>query len=211
MKEHPILFSGPMVRAILEGRKTQTRRVIKPQPIVHADYMRWRGKEAWNIFSLELLKKSLIEYCPYGQPGDGLWVRESAYIASPDFGGPGPYVIDNEGRRRTVGYTASMDDEGVRCALDYGVMKSPSIHMPRWASRITLEVVNIRAEKVQDISEADAIAEGWEKRPDITHNLQVHEEAARDWFMDLWDSINGKKYPWSSNPWVWVVEFRRVQ
>jgi hypothetical protein len=199
-----------MVRAILEGRKTQTRRVIKPQPpdipglfYEQAEPGVWRGylsaafREPANVSPLALFGTYGGQlYCPYAV-GDRLWVREPFYV-QPDLWkqchGPQPihYAADVAHRAEAGDYTCK-----------------PSIHMPRWASRITLEIVAIRVERVQDISEANAYAEG------ITE-----EEAAAHWcdgplpeaaFADLWDRINAKRgYPWKSNPWVWVVEFRRT-
>ena len=146
-KERPIIFSGPMIRAILEGRKTQTRRIVKPN--------------------------CLSKLSPYGRTGDRLWVRET-WGHNPE--GPG-YVYRSDG-------DFDMKFHGDRWR--------PSIHMPRWASRITLEVTGVRVERLQDINEEDALAEGVEHA-----------------FRSLWESINGPG-SWDANPWVWVVEFRRV-
>lgn len=168
MKERPILFSGPMVRAILEGRKTQTRRVIKPQPTQFEDpqcafgaYGQVKDERHLFFWESEYPEEGSIRWglCPYGQPGDRLWVRETAWISPPDFAeSDHHWPLDNEGRRRCIGYDATMSDEGRRCARDYGVRKTPSIHMPRWASRITLEVTGVRVERLQEISEEDARA-----------------------------------------------------
>ncbi len=168
MSEKPILFSGEMIRAVLDGRKTQTRRVVKPQPV---GLWAAPGKSR----------------CPYGQPGGRLWVRETFY---PERSHRGP-----------VSYRATWprDDD----PPDGGW--KPSIFMPRWASRITLEIVSVRVEQVQDISEDDARAEGVDDGTGQTRPLHPY------WFRALWDSINSKRgYGWEKNPWVWVVAFRRV-
>jgi hypothetical protein len=174
MKERPILFSGPMVRAILDGRKTQTRRAIRPP-------MPWR--DGWGV--------GLGEYnCPYGQPGDRLWVRETWAPKQWEKG---------------ACYRATGD------LLDTGHCQwRPSIHMPRWASRITLEVIGVRVERLQDISEADAEAEGCEPLPMCGGPEVGGYNCYQSGFELLWGSINGKLAPWSSNPWVWVVEFQRI-
>lgn len=194
MKERPIIFSGPMVRTILEGRKTQTRRVVKHN---------W----AWGE-QFELAHKAL-HLCPYGQPGDRLWVREHAWIAMPYFADDHPGNIpDDQGRRRMVGYDATMSDDSRQYARDYGVKLTPSIHMPRWASRITIEITDIRVERLQDISEKDAKAEG-AKCLDIASGREDIFKVYgyyRDHFRHIWDSVN--RAPWKSNPLVWVIQFK---
>lgn len=204
VRERPILFSTPMVRAILEGRKTQTRRIVKPQPDKH-----W----AFNLRTVENLKTQRIEFvdddyrycvpCPYGRPSDRLWVREAWAPAS----------------------AALPSGLGVLYRSDYhtelekrdGDQKwKPSIHMPRWASRITLEITRICVERVQEISEKDAIAEGCIKLPASGRITDVKGgqyggriwTTAKGWYSCLWNSINGPE-SWSENPWVWVVEFKR--
>ena len=185
MKERPILFSGPMVRAILAGDKTQTRRVIKPQPV---QYNRpdwpcthgWRevpqmgGWEiSWNNDSMTATE-AIGEYCPYGKPGDFLWVRETHLVTA---GG-------------AVLYKADHPD------LISGYCR-PSIHMLRQHSRITLEVTSVRVQRLQDISHEDGKAEGFD---------------SLDGFALLWDRINAKRgYGWQANPYVWAVEFRAVK
>lgn len=186
IKERPILFSGEMVRAILDERKTQTRRVLKNTPSdARLDSIRSDGAEAG--FSTNEKVLSLVR-CPYGVPGDRLWVRESFMLTTPE----------------TPLYKAS-----------YGPGKhvspwAPSIHMPRWASRITLEITRVRVERVQQISEADALAEGVSpSRRDFDGD--IYDFSARDNFRSLWVTINGKRAPWVSNPWVWVLELKRCQ
>lgn len=202
MKERPILFNGAMVRALLSGTKTQTRRVLKqatgPSLSVGMDdntlgvaELSWLWGDGPGHDVHETIKRVP---CPHGQPGDRLWVRETfGHFERNDNFTPGCEVF----------YRA----DGECLAIEPW---RPSIHMPRWASRITLEVTSVRLERLQDISEADAQAEGWTRRPEVSTDPQVHKEAARDWFMDLWESINGHG-SWDANPWVWVVEFRTVE
>ena len=181
MKERPIIFSGEMVRAILDGRKTQTRRVIKPQP----DHIHTFQK---GILLPQIGDKEIR--CPYGQPGDRLWVRETWAKNNP--------VLDAK-----VCYRADL------MSPDLGKPWKPSIYMPRWASRITLEIVNVRVERVQEITEADVIAEGIGA---FTLARGVLSDAPPDprWkFIELWNSINANRgYGWEINPWVWVIEFK---
>lgn len=169
MKERPIIFSGPMVRAILEGRKTQTRRVVKDDTML-----------AW--LNCDNVVKPINDHvahlgCPYGQPGDRLWVRETF---CPDYDPP----------------IYKADEDQAKIAW------KPSIHMPRWASRITLEITAVRVERLQDISDADALAEGCEP-------FRENDMNAIDAYADLWADINGPEN-WEANPWVWVIEFKKV-
>lgn len=229
-KERPIIFSGPMVRAILEGRKTQTRRVVKPQPEWNNEEYGWRFDQRPTGYSTSTSATSVTERlakfkCPYGAPGDRLWVREAwADLRGKGFCKPVSYRAD------TLNKYGSEDGDVQRCRLEYGVNWKPSIHMPRWASRITLEVTVVRRERLQEISEADAVAEGIERlglghmgqktyrnysartRTDdrSTDRLAPVNEGARYSYRALWDTINGKKHPWASNPWVWVIEFKSV-
>lgn len=205
MKERPILFSGPMVRAILEGRKTQTRRIVKPQP---ADDVRTCNLPNNNVTGWESSLRhsygpTTVHVCPYGNPGDRLWVREK--WAEMKWPPTGPRFV----------YSADKD-------CDFTPWR-PSIHMPRWASRITLEVASVRMERLQDISEADAIAEGIERvrgiergfkevTPLWKHYTDPSFQGAdqRGSFRSLWQSINGPE-SWAANPWVWVVEFKCIK
>lgn len=230
-KERPILFSGPMVRAILEGTKTQTRRVIKPQPVSegirsYGEAWAWNvGKEPWFSGVTEPQMRSasygLFKYCPYGQPGDRLWVRESFQpLYGPEAGATKPNWKTGYGYQ--VSYPAT---EGVReyHDEDRGLTDrcKPSIHMPRWASRITLEITKVRVERLQDISESDAIAEGIRREKNLNGDygwLPAHEgnwelsNFPRNAFCASWQSINFKRgFGWEKNPWVWVVEFKRVE
>ncbi len=198
---HPIVFSGPMVRAILDGSKTQTRRVVKPQPRKDARVrlIRFNGdlrlQELWPVPKETF--SALRSRCPYGQPGHRLWVRETAWY--------GPQT-------ERVEYDADFDDAARATANGWGAVKRPSIHMPRRASRIVLEVVNVRVERLQEISEEDANAEGCEAQGGICSSPMEPVEydgiTALQAFADLWYFLNAKRgHPWESNPWVWVVEF----
>lgn len=196
-REHPILFSGPMARAILEGRKSVTRRVVKPQPVVgdggcwYPEPPRKTAHRARHYANDAHLRKGLArDFCPYGTPGDRLWVRET--WGKLDMG--------------SVCYRA--DDEP---AVPADGRWRPSIHMPRWASRITLEVTEVRVQRLQEISEEDAKAEGVEAvpfckagRPDGMEHVEAFE--------GLWTDINGKRpgCSWDANPFVWVISFRRL-
>lgn len=204
MKERPILFSGPMVRAILDGRKTQTRRVVKPQPrqtpitngSAVGSYDVWPNNDScleWDDVVADTAYYVQAGFCPYGQPGDRLWVREA--FATVESEAPAAGMEPSIG---TV-YRASYDEQRDGQYLP-GLTWRPSIFMPRWASRITLEVAGVRVERVQDITPEDAKSEGIE-----------HLYAPRNAFANLWDAINAKRgYPWESNPWIWVVEFRAL-
>jgi hypothetical protein len=189
MKERPIIFSGPMVRAILDGRKTMTRRVVKPQP-----------KRQGPILAMDDLPR-----CPYGAPGDRLYVRET-WRLSAHLDGCSPSKAWNADSKQglvplAIQYRADSHVElgayGDKISWTWGRWR-PSIHMPRWASRIQLEVTGVRVERVQDTSEADIIEEGCPREYLLGSN----------WFRPLWDSINAKRgYNWKSNPWVWCVNF----
>ncbi|MDU9391882.1 hypothetical protein [Pseudomonas sp. zfem002] len=196
-KERPILFSGPMVRAILEGRKTVTRRPIKPSmrgfdvsfELHQQDDGSWRPMHTFDESCMDDQGTEHPIVCPYGQPGDRLWVREAwAHVNVAQAPGES-WVVYRECDNRT----------------DYGGPWKPSIHMRRRDSRILLEITDVRVERLQDISEDQAEAEG----PD----LPIAEHLAAAWgvqFRRLWESINGHE-AWASNPWVWVVEFKRIQ
>lgn len=195
IKERPILFSGAMVRAILDGQKTQTRRVAKEFDGLNVDKVLARFPNQRG--------------CPYGEPGDRLWVRETWYCD--DYRVQrGPYLqpedLDVEDAREhgTLVYAA----DGLAPYEAEQPVWRPSIHMPRWASRITLEITGVRVERLNDCSEADAEAEGiafLREVPDVDETL-----TARQLYECLWDSINGAG-AWEANPWVWVVEFKRVE
>jgi len=193
MKERPILFSGWGVRAILAGTKTQTRRLIPVASrggyiIAVRDGVPYRDPD----FNAErpTPEKCLRVRCPYGVPGDRLWVRETHYVQSAGY-------VDGSGR--LILYRATEPD--APCTW------TPSIHMVRWASRITLEIEQVRVQRVQDISEEDAIAEGAEATlvpPD------GGSAPYREGFRLLWDSINGPG-AWQRNDWLRAVTFRRLE
>lgn len=197
MKERPILFNGAMVRAIIDGRKTQTRRVIKKQP--GDDGNLWPNGNDYE--ALHITSPAAVRRCPYGARCDRLWVRETAYITPPHWCKRDEAThFDSDNAPRVVGYVATMTDESP--AREYGIKKTPSIHMPRWASRITLEITYVTAQRLQDISEDEAAAEG----------IPRHSGPYILDFAKLWDQINAKRgCSWDSNPWVWVVEFERVE
>ena len=199
MKERPILFSGPMVKAILEGRKSQTRRVMKPQPIkLPYDHIFPSGEHGLMSDTPHQYGSSMAHFCPYGKVGDRLWVRETLRRA--ESGTPTRYLD---------GCPVMRDGE----SIDWPFKRSPwpSIFMPRWASRISLEITGVRVERLQEITEEDAVAEGCELMVGVTAGGCIGLVSARYAFRKLWDSINGKKYPWSENPWVWVIEFKRIE
>lgn len=204
MRERPILFSAPMVRAILDGRKTQTRRIVK-----NADYYACISGDCPHETQSEC-DKSMPRFCPYGIPGDRLWVRECWTPDHRDFYPHFPAVY-----KADAAYNYDRNEKGEVYSPEqkswYPYRWRPSIHMPRWASRITLEVVGVRVERVQDISEADAEAEGFERTfaadgSEYGAGLTTATEA----FAALWSKITGPA-SWSENPWVWVVEFRRIE
>lgn len=188
MKERPILFSGTMVRAILEGRKTQTRRLVKPAPIFCSNV-------GWEVFTPRDGALPLDQVaCPYGQPGDRLWVRETW---APNSVGSAIALILKSAPQPGVYYAATHTGR-------VGWRWRPSIHMPRWASRITLEVVAVRVQRLQDISRGDAMAEG------CPFANMADGGDPRIWYSWLWNQINGDG-SWDANPWVWVIEFKRVE
>ncbi len=225
MKDRPILFSGAMVRAVLDGTKTQTRRIVKPHPAPNHPH---DGGTVWvlqdglhvpmgSVGHLSVREKQGLR-CPYGQPGDRLWVRESwAEVPrhEPQTDEDQPYREDG----RIVVYAADPHWEGSRqflCAD--GVLRwarperwRPSIHMPRWASRITLEITGVRVERLQDISDADAVAEGLTERNGLYATPDcVWQIDPRKAYRDLWEQINGPG-SWDANPWVWAVDFKRLE
>lgn len=202
MKERPILFSAPMVRAILSGTKTQTRRAVKPVGnddgfvlLNHGDGW-WPYRSDDGDSSTHTVKRGGKLYqdetphtCPYGQPGDRLWVRESW----------GP--CDG-------GFCYRSDEDDASNAKPDDGHWHPSIHMPRWACRITLEVVSVRVERLQDITAADAISEGIDHAGHSTDVVRDYSPDER--FSMLWEYINGPG-SWNANPWVWVVQFKVVK
>ncbi len=210
MNERPILFSGEMVRAILEGRKTQTRRVIKANKktawLINGDWADSYIKDPGNY---------LVEACPFGRPGDRLWVRET-FCPVDDTSMGGEKWIDY---RATPKYESSHPAGWENAPDDEDALKwKPSIHMPRWASRITLEIVNVRVEKLQEITFEDVKAEGtfeWgsdKVRDGVWDGRKRGIPYPMNGFAEMWNSLNAKRgYSWESNPWVWVIEFKKVE
>lgn len=192
-KESPILFTGEMVRAILDSRKTQTRRVIKPNPDIAGHWKGWT-KERTDHW---------IRMCPYGRPGDHIWVRES-WGTNSRWDDVKPSLLNSGPIPANIFYAADFAAGVHPDRLDRW---RPSIHMPRWASRITLEITGVRVERVQEITGADAVSEGVCDAEDCKMADFVH----RAMYEKLWDSINAKRgYGWDAKPWVWVIEFRRL-
>lgn len=230
LRERPILFNGPMVRAILEGRKTQTRRVVKLRRGASTSGAFWdhpgyepaelrSGKWAFRDKKERGEAKAALGSpdwdCPYGEAGDRLWVRETwqSFGDSSTIRPRVPHAC--QVRYDATGTTAwCRVPEGARGVYPAMFRSRPSIHMPRWASRITLEVVAVRMERLQDISAADALAEGAPEWAEDTVQGDRYPARApgleRHWYMQLWESINGVG-SWDANPWVWVVEFKRVE
>ena len=253
MKERPILFSGPMVKAILEGIKTQTRRVVVPQPekwidryAISSSPLHWipsgiflsdpsgvlgRGK-------LEVRQNVMPVKCPYGQVGDRLWVRESftallvpEKICGAEHCARGPVLAD---ATRFMAWHDGTPDP--RNGWVFAEKRVPSIYMPRWASRITLEITKIRVERLQEITGPDAIEEGvqypvepskdfpgkgavlWNISDKFSPLKYIadkdkgdHHQILRAHFAAFWDTLNFKRgYGWKKNPWVWVVSFKQI-
>lgn len=206
--ERPILFNGEMVKAILDGRKVQTRRLLKPQPQHEGN--RWvydvKNGGAWQ----DTIKSpvAILHCCPFGAPGDHLWVRET-FAYYPD--------------EKHVIYAAREGDELTAGGTNLKRCWKPSIHMPRWASRITLEITEVRVQRVQEITVDDAAAEGTEAGPcaGCSHSnagclhpkanpprCEVFMLGYKTEFQKLWDSCG---YGWEANPWVWAITFKRIK
>lgn len=220
MKQIPILFSTPMVQAILDGRKTQTRRTIKPQPELRQFIGNVTGNkiEGWQIPGTDKFWQpddapdcSLLN-CPYGKPGDVLWVRETWSSLNTDNG------IE-------YGFKSTASNATLEAMEDYKLKWKPSIHMPKAACRLYLQITDIRVERLQDISEDDAKAEGIQ--PLLQSRMQVaidgrlyrnylnnpelfnHGLRPVDSFKSLWQTINGPE-SWDRNDWIWVISFKRI-
>ena len=241
MKERPVLFTPENVRKILVEEKTQTRRVIVPQPVVDTtgnslidDY--WLKKPFGGLILPKA--RDLWMYCPYGQPGDVLWVKEAWRVGKPqDHRTPTEIWehLKNIGKGITIlygagGWRSTAPVEGTE--TDWAGIKRSAMFMPRWASRITLEITDVRVERLQDISEEDAIAEGIHSDRVITGvhcygGPPIEEHGDRFWpskddtreegfedavsaYAALWDSINGEKHPWANNDWVWAITFKQI-
>jgi hypothetical protein len=219
-KERPILFSGPLVRALLDGRKTQTRRVVKPQPTTDGYWWTWKHVSCNGESGLRDGLPCLGP-CPYGFIGDRLWVRETWADVNTE-SGPGfmyasdgairfcsddAYPVEYE-RYPNCTFTMWHSDLWFRkerkCA-DHHHWRT-SIFMPRWASRITLEITDVRVQRLQDISEEDCEAEGIDDACLVKHHVGPPRKLQ---FRYLWEGINGPD-SWSANPWVWALTFRRI-
>ena len=223
MRERPILLNAEMVRAVLDGRKTQTRRIMKVQPesaefesrfIIDSTKRGEIGKWCWaepGVFINP--RRSALFSCPFGAVGDRLWVRETWMPDAPrngtwadvEFygckGSPLSMIPERYRKPEHCIHRASWDGSEM-------VGWTPSIHMPRWASRITLEITGVRVDRLQDISDSDAKAEGcWYGRGGGEPDFAV---SPADHFPTLWASIYGEE-SWQANPWVWVIEFKRVE
>lgn len=217
MKERPVIFNGEMVRAILDGRKTQTRRIMKVQP----EPSKTRAGDFW--FSSKKLE-SMVHVsdfmpgnspiadchlffqehcCPFGPVGERLWIRETFM----DLTGTG--IEATTGKFEGFAYRADTPagSYGDEVRKEYGLKWTPSLHMPRKACRILLEITAVRVERLNDISEEDAMAEGVAPSQ---HIITPPEALYRVGFLKLWQSIYGEE-SWRANPWVWVIEFRRVE
>lgn len=189
VRERPILFSAPMIRAIQADLKTQTRRVCR----------------LVNPRSMEAPAR-----CPYGVPGDRLWLRETWYcdhVFARTRGTDAEIAAWRKMLYFGADYLTPQDWSNADEWSERTPAWRPSIHMPRWASRCTLQITSVRAQRLQNISEDDALAEGvdpyeWPGGP--------ANPSARDAYAELWDRINGKRASWSSNPWVWAIGFKRV-
>lgn len=211
----PILFSAPMVRALLAGTKTQTRRLVKPQPERYAVSSEGLADGLCEVAveisdrdplpRLRLGRVITLQTCPYGTPGDLLWVRET-WAVSTIYDGVSPRDVPQCGVR----YAASEERLGIK--------DRPSIFMPRWASRLTLEITEVRVQRLEDISEQDAIAEGVVKIRDCCHVIRdvdydlvglCHTSPITP-YAKLWDTLNGDKpgMAWADNPWVWALTFK---
>jgi hypothetical protein len=215
MTERPILFSAPMIRALLAGTKTQTRRVVKPQPQPNggaglspvAPYKNSQGNWAWVLAATGHGSGGNLFACPYGQPGDRLWVREAWRTTGDD--GRCDDMPPRDLQPHSVWYEANGMAPRDECT---GKLR-PSMFMPRWASRILLEVTGVRVERLQAISEADCWAEGIERSkesPTQASTIFSDYASPRTAYMHLWESINGPG-SWDANPWVWAVSFRRLK
>lgn len=234
MKERPILFNGAMVRAILDGRKTQTRRPITTPVLCLCAHQLEQHREHLGYTALGACGRfDRATPSPLGELGDRLWVRETfapgnqlrcgapsqrvAYRADLTWGAhwQGGYirhgfVVDGSGRHP---WPADMRGQSIGMSA-FGDRWRPSVHMPRWASRITLQVTGVSIERLQRIDEVGAAAEGVEPAPGrrvYPSSRAARTHSYRDGFAALWDSIYARRAPWSSNPMVWVIEFERIE
>jgi hypothetical protein len=216
-KERPILFSALMVKALLEGSKTQTRRIVKPRKSVNFGCLLYPNELAGEV------NNGVMDNCPW-RPGGRLWVRETWQPAAPR-DGTWPDVSFYGCKTAPLSLIPERYQNPENCLFRASwqgpdlIGWKPSIFMPRWASRITLEIVNVRVEKLQDISDEDAIAEGiprfgdgfgrWHPDPDDINYTGTTKKPVLS-YMGLWEYVNGPG-SWDKNPWVWVIEFKIVR
>jgi hypothetical protein len=217
MRERGILFSEPMVLALLAGKKTQTRRMVGGDVVFGPkEYYRSPAGKAWrqDFFPLETAANGALKFCPYGVPGDRLWVRETWAAEE----------LDRERKRIGIQYKATpapkcRSGHYVDRPSDFELKRPvhgaignedgcwrPGIHMFRWAARLVLEITEVRVQRLQEISKTDALAEG------VPLNIPVElcsDPVAE--FRELWDLINEDRCPWTSNPWLWCVSFKLVE
>ncbi|HHQ4661793.1 TPA: hypothetical protein ACSPZY_002222 [Aeromonas veronii] len=204
MTERPVIFNGEMVRAILAGRKTQTRRIMKPQPEAMPDkpgeYW-WPAKRFESMLQLSyfndpVTKELAADACPFGGIGDRLWVKETF--------APGLCT------KSAIAYRATHKPSDLDEGWDEQIKWTPSIYMSRSFSRIKLEITDVRVERLNDINEQDALAEGMDDGTSPAAIAAGWFEKPRRAFRRLWERIYGQE-SWDSNPWVWVAEFKQVQ
>jgi len=213
-KERPILFNTEMVQAILADKKTMTRRIVKPQPVKSNDgKFDWIDNGAWKG-AINPKNGNHNLKCPYGEVGDILWVRETWAQLDMDYRAVSGKLDIQEFKGCPIAYKADND------APEHFNYWRPSIHMPRTAARLFLKVTNIRVERLQDITQEDIESEGlWfysqEYRDEICKwrdCVSAIRGTRKKYFKKLWNSINSKRgYGWDVNPWVWVVEFERIE
>lgn len=224
-REKPILMSAPMVRAILDGRKTQTRRLVVHEHIAEADVFSGPPVTLAGEWEFGIAGEGGVfahgDYirCPFGAPGDRLWVRETWWRGRwteehhyNDIDGVSRCSVlwchHRPGDAETIAYAADGDPPTDRCE---GWDKMPSIFLPRLDSRITLEITDVRVQRLQEINEGDAREEGCRgMRGAVGQMIPMPPATAREDFERLWDAINGERAPWSSNPWCWAITFRRM-
>lgn len=256
--EHPILFNGEMVRAILDGRKTQTRRIISIRNTIHSEDIHtnhnaeitnvsrhtgsfWSFGLSWDVVGIEQYDNTTVK-CPFGDVGDTLWVRESLrrfrrldflenklVVPNQQYGYGIESIEYSEMPKEEQKWTAQYMATGTAVPYALGTKEGwcgialwqwknktlPSIHMPRWASRITLEITDIRAEKLQYIGYKECLAEGTEKYKNISIDeeipFEIEARLTKDIFANEWDAIYSKNgFSWQSNPWVWVINFKLI-
>lgn len=203
MRERGMTFNAEMVRAILEGRKTQTRRIIKPQPeLTERSGFSWKGYVYGSASDARETNRNFAHVaCPFGKIGDRIWVRETFRVmgCATDVA----RLMYKASERNSFTESTRTVPVGT-CTKQPSQSWTPSIHMPRWASRIVLEITDVRVERLNDISDGDAIREGCS-----TVDMQSGDQVA-DVFTRLWMSIYGEE-SWQANPWVWVISFQRVE